>query len=84
MLLGTVILVDILSIFILAFSLTYIAGRLAASFVYSFIMILMLFIIPIVMNKTKVTHRFGKVLSRHLGDSPNNLKTRIIILNGSV
>ena len=74
MLLGTVILVDTLSIFILAFSLTYITGRFTASFAYSLILILVLFVIPVVMNRTKVKHRFGRVLSRHTRFS---LMTRI-------
>jgi len=65
MLLGSVILVDTLSIFILAFTLTFITGEFTESFIYSFIFILILFVIPIILNKTGVRRRFGRILSRH-------------------
>ncbi|MBT5023239.1 cation:proton antiporter [Candidatus Woesearchaeota archaeon] len=50
-LLGSVILIDIISMFILALSLTILQGSLGFSFLYSFLAILTLFLIPLLINK---------------------------------
>ena len=50
-LLGSVILVDILSMFLLAFSITWIHGDFELSFLYSLLLILLLFLIPYFINK---------------------------------
>ncbi len=50
-LLRSVILVDILSMFLLAFSITWIHGDLELSFLYSLLLILLLFLIPHFINK---------------------------------
>jgi len=62
---GSVVLVDTLSIFILAFTLTYVKGNLSISFIYSFIFIILLLVIPMIMKKTKVKRKFGILFSRH-------------------
>ncbi|MFH2027726.1 MAG: cation:proton antiporter, partial [Nanoarchaeota archaeon] len=50
-LLSSVILVDIISMFLLAFSLSYIQGALGLSFVYSLAVIVLMFIIPWILHK---------------------------------
>ena len=52
-LLVSVAIVDVISIFLLAFSLSIIEGMLEASFMYSLIAILVLFFIPTIINKMK-------------------------------
>jgi len=51
---GSVILVDILSIFVLTFSIVFIRGEYGISLYYSIILILVLFILPWVLFKSKV------------------------------
>lgn len=64
-LLGSVVLVDIISMFLLAFSLTIIEGSLSASFFYSMILLLILFLIPWIIKKRKVRDKIEKwVLDR--------------------
>ncbi len=53
-LLGSVVLADIISMFILAFSLSLIEGDLGLSFIYSIIIILVLFLIPWLINKSNL------------------------------
>ncbi len=49
-LLGTVVIVDIVSMFLLAFTLSYLNGAIDARFVYSSLAIVTLFVIPWVVN----------------------------------
>ena len=56
---GSVILIDILSIFILSFSIIYIRGNFNFTFYYSVILLLVLFILPIVLNRTNVKKRIS-------------------------
>ena len=50
-LLGSVVLVDIISMFILAFSLTIIEGPITSSFYYSLALIIVLFFLPVIFSK---------------------------------
>lgn len=52
-LLISVAIVDIISIFLLAFVLSIIAGSIEASFIYSLLAVLVLFLIPSILNKMK-------------------------------
>jgi len=63
-LLASVFLVDIASMFILAFSLSFITGSLSPSFIYSFIMIAILFIIPWLINKGGIKNKIVRITSR--------------------
>ena len=54
LLLGSTILVDIISMFLLAFVLAYLQGAIKVTFIYSFIAILLLFIIPLIFKKYKI------------------------------
>jgi len=59
---GSVILIDILSIFILTFSIVYIRGDFGITFYYSILLLLVLFILPIVLNRSNVRKRIAKWL----------------------
>ena len=56
---GSVILIDILSIFILSFSIIFIRGNFNFTFYYSVILLLVLFILPIVLNRSNVKKRIS-------------------------
>ncbi|MFC2159443.1 cation:proton antiporter [Actinomycetota bacterium] len=56
---GSVILIDILSIFILSFSIIYIRGNFNFTFYYSTILLLVLFILPIVLNRSNVKKKIS-------------------------
>ena len=56
---GSVILIDILSIFILSFSIIFIRGNFNFTFYYSIILLLVLFILPIVLNRSNVKKRIS-------------------------
>ncbi len=51
---GSVILIDILSIFILTFSIIYIRDDFGITFYYSIVLLLVLFILPVILNRTNV------------------------------
>lgn len=53
-LLGSVILVDIFSMFLLAFSLSVLQGNFGISFFYSFAAVLILFLIPLLLRKKSI------------------------------
>lgn len=53
-LLVSVAIVDVISIFLLAFSLSIIEGMLEASFIYSLIAILVLFLLPTLINRMRI------------------------------
>ena len=57
---GSVILIDILSIFILTFSIVYIRGDFGITFYYSILLLLVLFILPIILNRSNVRKRIAK------------------------
>ena len=59
-LLGSAILVDIISMFLLAFSVSYIQGDLTLSFVYSFLFIALLFITPSLIKRLNLTRKTEK------------------------
>ena len=59
---GSVILIDILSIFILTFSIVYIRGDFGITFYYSILLLLVLFILPIALNRSNVRKRIAKWL----------------------
>jgi Kef-type K+ transport system membrane component KefB len=56
MLLNSVVLVEIVTVFLLAFSLAFIDGSLSISFLYSFLIILVLFFIPWAIKRSRTTH----------------------------
>ncbi len=61
---SSVILVDIISMFILAFSLAFIQGYLKTSFIYSSVAIFLLFIIPWLINRGNFQQKIEKWLSK--------------------
>jgi Kef-type K+ transport system membrane component KefB len=61
---SSVILVDIISMFILAFSLAFIQGYLKTSFIYSSAAIFLLFIIPWLINRGNFQKKIEKWLSK--------------------
>lgn len=65
-LLGSVILIDIVSMFLLAFSLSIIDGNLSATFIYSMLAMLTLFFIPWVINLNNVHEWVEKILSKKI------------------
>jgi len=58
-LLGSVIIVDVVSIFLLALSLTYIQGSLGYSFFYSLIAVILLFILPLLTRREYIQERLN-------------------------
>lgn len=56
---GSVIVIDILSIFILTFSIIYIRGNFNNTFYYSIIVLLVLFVIPLILNKSRVKKKIA-------------------------
>lgn len=59
---GSVILIDILSIFILTFSIIYIRGDFNITFYYSILLLLVLFILPIILNRSNVKKKIASWL----------------------
>ena len=64
MLLTSVVLVDIISIFLLAFALVAIQGSFGMEFVYSLILILTLFLLPWLLNRGRLREKIGSRLSK--------------------
>jgi Kef-type K+ transport system membrane component KefB len=64
LLLASVILVDILSLFLLAFALATIQGQLEFRFLYSLIGIIVLFFIPWIINKRRLRRKITSKLFR--------------------
>jgi len=64
MLLTSVVLVDIVSMFLLAFALVAIQGSLEVEFIYSLIGILTLFLLPWLLGKEKLREKLGNWLSK--------------------
>lgn len=63
-LIGSVILVDILSMFLLAFTLIHAQGDLSSSFVYSLLFIMTLFLLPWMIKRFKVGHKIQNWLAK--------------------
>ena len=63
-LLGSVVLVDIISLFLFVFSITIIQGSLGASFVYSFLAIMVLFVVPLALSRFKSSKRLVAWMSK--------------------
>jgi Kef-type K+ transport system membrane component KefB len=82
---GSVVLVDILSIFALALSLAVLQGNLQISFVYSIAAVLVLFIIPWLMNRFDLSEKVGKWLEEESHfEMEVRLSFALIILLGSL
>ncbi|HDI31780.1 MAG TPA: cation:proton antiporter, partial [Thermofilum sp.] len=64
-LLVSVILVDIISMFVLAFSLTLIKGPIEVSFFYSILAVLSLFLIPFMASKRKLGEKIESWISKN-------------------
>lgn len=73
-LLGSAFLVDIASMFILAFSLAFIKGSLSLSFIYSFILITILFIIPWLISRSNINKKIKNITS---GESRFSIMIRV-------
>jgi len=58
-LLGSVIIVDVVSIFLLALSLTFIQGSLGYSFFYSLIAVILLFILPLLTRREYIQEKLN-------------------------
>ena len=61
---GSVILIDIMSIFILTFSIVYIRGNFNNTFYYSMVALVVLFVLPLILNKTRVKKRIASLIER--------------------
>ncbi|MFH1065086.1 MAG: cation:proton antiporter [Nanoarchaeota archaeon] len=59
-LLGSVVLVDIISMFVLAFVLTSIGASVTASYFYSFMLVLLLFLIPWILRKKDIKEKIER------------------------
>jgi Kef-type K+ transport system membrane component KefB len=64
LLLTSVVLVDILSLFLLAFALATIQGQLESRFLYSLIGIVILFLVPWIINRRKLRRKITSKLFR--------------------
>ena len=58
-LMSSVVLVDILSLFMLGFSITFIQGLLGISFIYSLLAVLLMFLLPWLIKKWKIRERIA-------------------------
>ena len=65
-LLGSVILIDIISMFLLAFSLSIMDGDLSATFIYSMLAMLTLFFIPWLINLNNIHEWVEKLLNNKI------------------
>ena len=74
MLLFSVVLVDIISLFLLAFVLATVQGALELRFLYSFLAVVILFLIPWLINKRKLRRRF---IARFFKQSYFDLEMRV-------
>lgn len=66
LLLSSVILIDIISMFLLAFVLSFLQGSLTASFAYSIVAVLTLFLIPWILNRNAVHRKVEEILSNRI------------------
>jgi Kef-type K+ transport system membrane component KefB len=85
LLLASVVLVDILSLFLLAFALANVQGHLEASFLYSLIGIIVLFFIPWIINRRKLRRKItAKLFRKSYFEMEMRLAFALIFLLGAV
>jgi CPA2 family monovalent cation:H+ antiporter-2 len=85
LLLASVVLVDILSLFLLAFALATIQGQLELRFLYSLIGIIVLFLIPWIINKRKLRRKItAKLFRKSYFEMEMRLAFALIFILGAV
>jgi len=85
LLLASVILVDILSLFLLAFALATIQGQLEFRFLYSLIGIIVLFFIPWIINKRRLRRKItSKLFRKNYFEMEMRVAFALIFLLGAV
>jgi CPA2 family monovalent cation:H+ antiporter-2 len=85
LLLTSVILVDILSLFLLAFALATIQGHLESRFFYSLLGIVILFLVPWIINKRKLRRKItSKLFRKSYFEMEMRLAFALIFLLGAV
>jgi CPA2 family monovalent cation:H+ antiporter-2 len=85
LLLASVVLVDILSLFLLAFALATIQGRLEARFFYSLLGLVILFFVPWIINKRKLRRKItAKLFRKSYFEMEMRLAFALIFLLGAV
>jgi CPA2 family monovalent cation:H+ antiporter-2 len=85
LLLASVVLVDILSLFLLAFALATIQGHLEARFFYSLIGIVILFLVPWIINKRRLRRKItSKLFRKSYFEMEMRLAFALIFLLGAV
>jgi CPA2 family monovalent cation:H+ antiporter-2 len=85
LLLTSVILVDILSLFLLAFALATIQGQLEFRFLYSLIGIVVLFLVPWIINKRRLRRKItAKLFRKSYFEMEMRLAFALIFLLGAV
>jgi CPA2 family monovalent cation:H+ antiporter-2 len=83
--LTSVILVDILSLFLLAFALATIQGQLESRFLYSLIGIIVLFLVPWIINKRKLRRKItAKLFRKSYFEMEMRVAFALIFLLGAV
>jgi len=85
LLLASVVLVDILSLFLLAFALATIQGHLESRFFYSLLGIVILFLIPWIINRRKLRRKItAKLFRKSYFEMEMRLAFALIFLLGAV
>ncbi len=85
LLLASVVLVDILSLFLLAFALATIQGHLELRFLYSLIGIVILFLVPWVINRRRLRRKItSKLFRKSYFEMEMRLAFALIFLLGAV
>jgi len=85
LLLASVVLVDILSLFLLAFALATIQGHLESRFFYSLLGIIVLFLLPWVINRRKLRRKItSKLFRKSYFEMEMRLAFALIFLLGAV
>jgi CPA2 family monovalent cation:H+ antiporter-2 len=85
LLLASVVLVDILSLFLLAFALATIQGHLESRFFYSLLGIVILFLVPWIINKRKLRRKItSKLFRKSYFEMEMRLAFALIFLLGAV
>ena len=85
LLLASVVLVDILSLFLLAFALATIQGQLELRFLYSLIGIVFLFLVPWVINRRKLRRKItSKLFRKNYFEMEMRVSFALIFLLGAV
>ncbi len=84
-LLVSVVIVDILSMFILAFVLAVAEGTMEVRYIYSIITILVLFVVPFVLNKLKLRRKITrKLFKKEYTEMEMRLAFALIFLLGAI